>query len=200
MRVYRRAAAVLCLLLSVFLLGACQSPCSSQPAAGFLRYLPSTGLGFRLQFDHPAEWMPGLSENPDKRLTFEKPDPYNPGRNVLVLVALAPVEQYSRIMSGGKLDSDQDWGDPFPSQPDKLVTRKEITIDGHPALKISIDFGTPMVLKVPGPVNSWGYMENVFLLVEDDIYDIKFFASDLGEEARLRKQFDRLLKSMCVLP
>jgi hypothetical protein len=200
MRVHRRFAVVLSFLLSAFLLGACQSPCASPPDAGFLRHLPATGLDFRLQFDHPVEWIPGLSENPDQRLTFEKPDPIHPGRNAFLLIALAPMEHYPNIVSGGKLDSHQDWGDPFPTQPDKTVARKEFTIDGHPALRVSIDFSTPMILKDPGPVNSWGYMENVFLLVENNIYDIKFFASDLGEKALLRRQFDKLIASMCVIP
>jgi len=187
--------------LMLLALTACQSPCSGPPASGTTRYNPTQGWEYRLQFDYPSEWRLKAGENLLPAITLEKPDASGAGRSVLVLMNLAGAEEYPHILSEGRINSQQDWGDPFPSLPGKTITRKEARVDGHPALKISIDFEAPVELVgTETPVNSWGYMQNVYVPVKGTVYDLRFYAADSGEEALLRKQFDKLLASVCVLP
>jgi hypothetical protein len=186
-----RSYVFLCVIL-VFLLAGCQSPCEAPLAAGYTRHLPQPG-GAAFRFDYPSDW----EAQDDLRL--EKPDASGAGRAILVQIYAAPIEKYPHIYCDGKILSGQEWGSPFPGRSLQIGTKK-LNLDGHPGLTVSFDFDSPLTLMDgTSPVTAWGYMQFTFLVVDTTMYDIRFYASDQGEEKLIRKEFDKLVNSICVL-
>lgn len=181
---------MLLLTISMAFLAACQSPCERPIRDGYTRFIPTDGR-FEIGFDHPTEW----EMKPDRSL--QKTDTSGHGLSVLVEFNLEPVERYPHIFDKGHLISNQEWGSPFPGHSMKIESRNT-TINGYPGLTVIYDFDTPLTLaNGSSPVTSWSYLQFTFVVVNDVIYDIRFYASR-EEEELIRKEFERLVKSICI--
>ena len=179
------------IILLVPLLSACQSPCERPLAPGYMRHIPEAGAAF-FRFDYPSDWK--MTD----ALTLEKSAASNESRSVLVQFYSGGIEKYPHIYQDGKILMGQDWGSPFPGRSMKISTRN-FDQDGRPGLTVAFDFDTPQTLMDgSSPVIAWGYMQFTFLVINDTVYDIRFYASDQGEEKRIRKEFDKLIESICV--
>lgn len=183
--------AALCLF--PMLLAACTAaPCERPLEAGHMRY---TMDGFPMRFDAPADWEP-LPPGP----VFVKADASGAGRSVMMEFHARPVENYPHIYSGGQILTDQEWGSPFPGRAVDITTR-ELHQDGHPGLTVAFDFAEPLTLMDgTSPVTDWGYMQFTFLVVDASMLELRFHASDQGQEKQIRREFDKLVESICILP
>ena len=174
------------------LLAACTAaPCERPVSAGYIRH---TLDGLPLRFDAPADWE--LKDGP----LLARADASGAGRSVLVEFHSKPVENYPHIYSEGQILTDQEWGSPFPGRVVDIAAR-ELDQGGHPGLTVAFDFESPLTLMDgTSPVTDWGYMQFTFLVVEPTMLDIRFHASDQGQEKQIRREFDRLVESICVMP
>ncbi len=185
----RRLPVIVLLLLP--LLAACQAaPCERPLAGGYSRHEAQPG-GLNLRFDYPSGWRASEAR-------LEQPDPSGEGLRALVEFYQAPIEKYPHIYSGGQILSGQEWGSPFPGRAVRISNR-ELRLGGQPGLTVSFDFEDPLTLADgTSPVREWGYMQFTFLPVGAGMYDIRFYASDLGQEKQIRREFDRLVDGICV--
>ncbi len=186
----RRPLLLVCALLFIPLLSACgAAPCERQPSSGYSRHPADDGLALR--FDYPSGW-----EVRGARL--EGKDPSGEGLNVLVQFYAAPIEKYPHIFSAGQILTGQEWGSPFPGREVRIAERK-LDLGGLPGLTVSFDFEAPLTLMDgTSPVRDWGYMQFTFLPVDPLMYDIRFYASDRGQEEQIRREFVKLVNSICV--
>ena len=171
------------------LLAACQAaPCERPPAAGYTRQQVQ---GLPLRRDAPAEWTAGEAR-------LEQKDPGGEGLRALVEFYSASLEKYPHIYSQGEILTGQEWGSPFPGRA-MQITEKKLDLGGLPGLTVSFDFEAPLTLMDgSSPVREWGYMQFTFLPVGDQMVDIRFYASGGGQEKNIRKEFDKLVNSICV--
>lgn len=188
----RRGFLLMALFALAPVLAACQSPCERPLAPGYVREMLQPG-GLALRLDHPSDWSAQGNG-------FEKPDVAGTGRSLKVEFYTAPVEKYPHIYSEGKILSGQEWGSPFPGRAVDIGV-KELNLGGRPGLTVAFDFEQPLILwDGTSPVTDWGYMQFTFLVVDQTMYDIRFYASDQGQEKQIRREFDKLVDSICVLP
>jgi len=173
------------------LLAACGPACDRPVSAGYTRHLPQE-TGLPLRFDAPAGWT--LKEG----LELVSPDETGEGLSVLVQFLSAPLEKYPHIYSEGQVLTGQEWGSPFPGRAVEVQSQL-LDLNGHPGLTVAYDFAGPLTLSDgSSPVTDWGFMQFTFVPVGAVMYDIRFHASDQGQEKAIRKEFDRLVESICI--
>jgi hypothetical protein len=178
-------------IFNLSILTACQLPCKQPVHDGYTRFIP-TESEFELGFDYPSDWR----MNPDRSL--EKLDSSGQGKSILVKFSAATVEKYPHIVDQGKIIVGGHWGKPFPGRALEIKSRT-LVIDGYQALNLAYDFETPITLMDgTSPVTSWGFMQFTFIVVNDHVYDIRFYASDEGKEKQLQKEYEKLVRSICI--